>query len=332
MPSERQLRNEQAMATLEDRQVTMATRQLRARLAAAFAHLRTVPASKLQEEVTATLRAVGADPGVTEHLVIAMELGFGVGRRQITGQPLGAAPATPDSTLADVVYHANDRVRQRLDQAAALAGQLPMTSDADLGAVLQAAERAANGAETDAAWVVHRSATLGKHVAADERGWNLVWVTERNACLNCLAYAGRVIAPRGVFPGGLTYGDHPLQPYGPLVGPPLHPHCRCQLDRTNLQPGTLDIGLAREAARSVARGLTDYASNPARFRAVQRLVNGQLALPDAALVQLPRSVMDRARRNLAAGQFRFRPDSPQAQRVIAQRARDRARTRTAGRP
>jgi hypothetical protein len=195
----------------------------------------------------------------------------------------------------------------------------------DLDAVLTHAQRAVRGLETDAGWVVQRSITLAKHQAAHASSWNLVWVTERNACLNCLAYAGRVVSPLGLFPEGLTYGDNPLRSYGPLVGPPLHPNCRCQLDRTNLAAGTLDIGLAREAARSIARGLSDYASNPAAMRAVERLVSGTTGLPDAALIQLPRSVIDRARRNLASGQFRFRPGSPEARAVIKQRARDRAR-------
>jgi hypothetical protein len=172
---------------------------------------------------------------------------------------------------------------------------------------------------------------LAKHVAAAEIGLNLVWVAERDACLNCLAYQGRVVGPREIFPGGLTYGDHPLRPYGELVGPPLHPNCRCQLDTTNLPAGSLDVGLAREAARSVARGLTDYASDKARFRAVNRLVSGTTGLPDAALIRLPRSVLGRAARNAAAGTFRFRPDSPDARAEIRQRARDRARTSGAGR-
>jgi len=161
-------------------------------------------------------------------------------------------------------------------------------------------------------------------VAAQELGLSLVWVAERNACLNCLAYSGRVIAPGQLFPAGLTYGDHPLKPYGPLAGPPLHPNCRCQLDATSLAPGELDIGLAREAARSVARGLTDHASTPARFRAVDRLVSRTPGIPDGAAL-LPRSVLDRARRNLRDQEFRFRPGSGSARAEIRQRARDRAR-------
>lgn len=333
----RRVRNEQSMATLEERQAGVASQGLRRELAAAVAVIlaakeRGVTGQALSRLIAAVLGAV--TPRAAPSLLQAMTLAWQLGRRQILGPGHAKGRPVPDGTLAEVVAGVDQRARGRLDAAVDLAWQLPLLEDVDgdVAAVLAATRRAVQGVETDAAWTVQRSATLAKHGAADENDFNLVWVTERNACLNCLAYAGRVIAPRGEFPSGLTYGDHPLKSHGPLVGPPLHPHCRCHLDRTSLPAGSLDVNLAREAARSVARGLSDYAADPARFRAVQRLVNGTTGLPDAALINLPRSVMDRARRNLADGRFRFRPGSPEAQRVIAQRARDRARTRTAGRP
>lgn len=334
MRSERQDRNERAVTTLEERQAGLASEHLRRQLAAAVAVIMAAQrqgrsGADLSGVVERVLRSVS--PDAAAQLVRAMTMAWQLGRRQVLGGVQANVAPAPDSVLAEVVMGADDRARARLERAVTLARELPMEDADDVGAVLAASRRAVTGVETDAAWVVQRSVTLAKHQAAQEAGWNLVWVAERNACLNCLAYAGRVVAPRGEFPTGLSYGDHPLRTHGSLVGPPLHPNCRCQLDRTNLAPGTLDVPLAREAARSVARGLSDYASDPARFRAVQRLVNGTTGLPDAALVQLPRSVLDRARRNLRDGAFRFRPDSPEARRVIAQRARERARKTGAGR-
>jgi hypothetical protein len=330
MPTAQQLRNEQAATTLEERQAALASQRLRTQLAAAAAVIlaaeKDSSPARLREIIGRVLRAV--DPGVSAVLTGSVQMGVTLGRRQVLGP--GHAPTVADvlrvvsdPSLAQVVAGADDRARARLETAAKVAEQLPMTTHLDVLAVLARARQATTGAETDAGWAVHRSIALAKHQAAREAGFNLVWVAERDACLHCLAYSGRVIAPFGTFPEGLTYGDHPIKPYGPLVGPPLHPNCRCQLDHTTLAPGTLDVGLAREAARSVARGLTDFASRPAMFRAVDRLVNGQTGLPDAALIRLPKSVMERARRNLAAGQFKARPN-PQA-------ARDRARAgRTAG--
>jgi|SRR5881394_21838 len=327
MPTERQEQNERAAVSLESRQARAASADLRAQLTAATTILLAARASgktgaALVELVDRVLAAVS--PAVGAQLLQALNLAWRLGRRQVLGHARGDHPARPDGTLADVVMNADVRARRRLDKARELAHQLPMDRPEDVAAVLATARRAVTGAETDAGWVVHRGVTLSKHVAAEELGLSLVWVAERNACLNCLAYSGRVVAPRALFPAGLSYGDHPLRPHGPLVGPPLHPNCRCQLDTTSLRPGELDIGLAREAARSVARGLSDYASTPARFRAVDRLVSRTPGVPDGAAL-LPRSVLDRARRNLRDSQFRFRPDSASARAVIRERARDRAR-------
>jgi hypothetical protein len=325
--NERQERNERAAVSLEDRQARAASADLRAQLTAATA---VILAARAAGKTGATLLEIvdrvmdAVTPAVGAQLLHALGLAWRLGRRQVLGHSRGDVRPQPDGTLADVVMNADARARRRLDQARELAHQLPMNDPRDVAAVLAAARRAATGVETDAGWVVHRGLTLSKHVAAEELGLSLVWVAERNACLNCLAYSGRVIAPRGLFPHGLSYGDHPLKPHGPLVGPPLHPNCRCQLDTTSLRPGELDVGLAREAARSVARGLTDYASTPARFRAVDRLVSATPGIPDGAAL-LPRSVLDRARRNLRDGQFRFRPDSASARAVVRERTRDRAR-------
>lgn len=173
----------------------------------------------------------------------------------------------------------------------------------------------------DKDWTAHRSKILAQLKAAEDEGQAVVWVAERNACPNCLAYQGHVVAPSQPFPAGLTYGDHALKPYGELIGPPLHPHCRCELELTDLEPGSLDLPLAREAARSVARGLTDHASAPAKLRATKRL----LARKDKAGL-LPKSVQERAGRNAAAGAYKARPGSPAAKLEIVQRQASRKRT------
>lgn len=182
-----------------------------------------------------------------------------------------------------------------------------------MGAVVSTAE--------DKAWKAHRAKILTQTAAAESAGQNVVWVAERNACPSCLAYQGHVVKPGQAFPTGLTYDDAPIQPYGKLIGPPLHPHCRCELESTDLEPGEIDLPLAREAARSVARGLTDYASEPAKLRATKRL----LAMSGRAGL-LPKSVLDRARANLADATFKARPGSPAAKAEIARRRAQRVRT------
>ena len=168
----------------------------------------------------------------------------------------------------------------------------------------------------------HRSLIRKRLAAARQSKQNVVWVAERNACPSCLAYQGHVVKPGQPFPAGLTYGDAPIKPYGKLIGPPLHPNCRCELELTDLKAGSIDLPLAREAARSVARGLTDYASEPAKIRATRRL----LARADKAGL-LPKSVVERAKRNVAASKYKDRPGSAGAKAEIAARQASRARAR-----
>lgn len=169
----------------------------------------------------------------------------------------------------------------------------------------------------------HRSAIRKTLTAARQGKQNVVWVAERNACTSCLAYQGHVVKPGQPFPAGLTYDDKPIKPYGKLIGPPLHPNCRCELELSDLKAGSVDLPLAREAARSVARGLTDHASEPAKLRATRRL----LANADKKGL-LPKSVQERAARNVAGAQYKARPGSAQAKAEIARRNASRARRRT----
>ncbi len=77
-------------------------------------------------------------------------------------------------------------------------------------------------------------------------------------------------------------------------------NCRCRLvlwpgRLADFEPTDLPYALRREAQRSVLRGFTNYASEPMALRAADRLLQrGTL---------LPRSVVDRARRDVAAGGF-----------------------------
>ena len=180
-----------------------------------------------------------------------------------------------------------------------MAGKLMLDERTEFDLILGKANTALTGADATVRWDTNRAVSAGTAAIAAENGANLVWIPERDACLHCLAYAGWVTEVGTPFPAGLTYADKPLKPYGDLLYPPLHPNCRCQVDVTYLPPGRSDESLAREADRSVARGLSNYASEPAALRAADRLLQS----PNL----LPKSVRERARRNVDAGSFKARP-------------------------
>jgi hypothetical protein len=205
-----------------------------------------------------------------------------------------------DGEIADVIDGAEDRALERLDEAVRLAETLPMSTKGDIEAVTARATAAVTGARRDTEWVATRAQSLGTQSVATEEGLGLIWLAERNACLDCLALSGQVAYGGEDFPD-VTFADRPAS-LPPVPYPPRHPHCRCDVRPYDGPPPSDDLSaedvasvLAREARRSVVRGWSAYDSEPARLRAADQLV--------AAGANLPRSVIDRALRNLAAGEF-----------------------------
>ncbi|QYW07559.1 hypothetical protein SEA_LIZZ_12 [Streptomyces phage Lizz] len=128
-----------------------------------------------------------------------------------------------------------------------------------------------------------------------------VWVAERDACVNCLAYAGRIVKKGEDFPGGLSWDPKQRDSKAKGVRPPLHPHCRCRpvpWDPAWARDGEVSLpeAVSREAQRSIARGFSlPSESNASRIRALKELLKGN---PD-----LPKTVLERARRDLKKGEF-----------------------------
>lgn len=126
-----------------------------------------------------------------------------------------------------------------------------------------------------------------------------MWVAETNACVECLAYSGRVSKPGKPFPGGLTYGAKSYHPE-PVDVPPRHPRCRCTIEP--LRDKSYAAALRREADRSVLRGFSlESESMKTRIDAADRLVSRG--------VDAPKSVIAYARRSIKVGVFptRSRP-------------------------
>lgn len=212
-----------------------------------------------------------------------------------------------DDAITETVDTINDRLDVLLADARRLARTLPMATEADVTAVTAKATQAATVARRDAVWVAERSVAAGvaaetRQVAEDptvDMQPGLLWIAERDGCLHCLALAGHVIAAGDLFPD-VTFGDKPLG--GRVPYPPRHPFCRCRVRPYTGPTASRDLSaddpasaLAREARRSVLRGWSASDSETARLRAADRLVQ--------AGADLPRSVVDRAVRNIREGRF-----------------------------
>ncbi len=130
-----------------------------------------------------------------------------------------------------------------------------------------------------------------------------MWVPERDACVRCLRYSGmRLLRPGDRFPGGLSYDPAAdTTDADPVASPPLHPHCRCELQlvaRGDSEEAS--AALKREADRSILRGFAlESEGQAARRRAAESLL--------ASGVNAPKSVKADARRRLQGGDTFTRP-------------------------
>lgn len=242
---------------------------------------------------------------LSKHASAAVEEGVSQARTRLGGGPRRRVMAPLDVIKATA--NAESQAREELHRAAELMRRA--RSADDMTAALAAANRSVTRTERTARWSVNRSLSEGVRAVTDEAGVGRMWVPERDACVHCLAYAGRHVKPGEHFPGGLTFGEKALRP-GPVADPPLHPNCRCRV--VPFLPGDRDYSdaLKREARRSILRGWSlPSESERTRLAAADRLLKRGTTLP--------KSVQDYARRSVRTGHFsmgrRF-PDDPKTLR------------------
>jgi len=228
----------------------------------------------------------------------------------------GAASAAAQAGIAETIT-------PRLDPAvAAVARTAPATAAAHLRQAVQAvvaaqdvagieqalavADRAPASLTLAAGWAVHRAAATSVRATAARLGAELLWIAERDACVVCLALAGHTADPRvgDGFDEFATFGPHrppaPWPPGQPLLCPPRHPHCHCQvvvwLGSAAGQPN-LPASLKHEAKRSILRGFSRPSeSHTTRIAAARQLLA-------AGSADMPKSVRAYAAHAVERGRF-----------------------------
>lgn len=179
----------------------------------------------------------------------------------------------------------------------------------DAAAVEQAltvADRAPAALTLAAQWAVNRAAASSVRATAAKLGAELLWIAERDACVVCLALAGHTADPQAGdgFDEFATFGPHrpaaPWPPGQPLLCPPRHPHCRCQivvwLGSAAGQPD-LPASLRHEAKRSILRGY----SRPSEPHTIRIAAARKLLASGSA--DMPKSVRAHAAAAVLAGRF-----------------------------
>lgn len=136
---------------------------------------------------------------------------------------------------------------------------------------------------------------VAEHTAAQEakasaaRNEVLIFQPERDACVRCLKYAGRFRSPGETFQGGLSFDPDAPKPdkKDRIAGPPIHPHCRCNLEVIPAEAAVSNAkALQREAERSVLKGWAlDNEGNAVRRRAAQALLDSNVIAPKTVLTE-----------------------------------------------
>ena len=223
----------------------------------------------------------------------AAEVRVLLGRLQAPGAASLAAEMQAAATLGDARVAGATAVAASTTAAAAAAGIAAkpnaalLTAQArlvvgrfdDLGTVLTVLaplNRSVSEMTAGASFAVHRSANEAVASAAAQTGAKVVFVPERDACLECTGHAGDTGSAATVEP------------------PPIHPNCRCEL-HTYDDP-EVPKALKREAVRSVLRGFSLPSESEAeRLRAASALL--------ARRPVAPASVQAYARRAIREGHF-----------------------------
>lgn len=236
-----------------------------------------------------------------EQIVKGVVLGRNQGWELLRRRPR-PLPQELDQELWNAIENIDPAAQAILDEADRLADALDLAEEDNVIQVTAKLTSSTKNTQGQTRWATNRAVNQGISDTAKASGVRLLWASERNACLKCLAYSGLAVTPPGVFPAGLTLGTG-KSTLGAIPYPPLHRYCRCRVrpyagpDAT--EKGTDEAsGLQREAMRTVARGWSDYASQPERLRAVDLLLQRGF--------QLPKTVLARAARDLKRGRFNQR--------------------------
>ncbi|MFM9635968.1 hypothetical protein [Streptomyces turgidiscabies] len=197
-----------------------------------------------------------------------------------TGRLHTAPAVTVSADAARAAWGLAGSVREQLRMAARLLSPRMVSGSGWRGVLtgLGAARRAAALVRQTVTWAIHRAINDGTAQTANHYSARLLWIAETDACVTCLAYAGRLSDRDGQFPGGLSMDPNARSTTrASLDGPPAHINCRCRavpwLPGWGAGSGSLPDLLREQAWHSIATGRgRPSESHAARRRAAQALL------------------------------------------------------------
>jgi hypothetical protein len=204
---------------------------------------------------------------------------------EATGRNRRTITTRPSRGLRRRVSAITQAVAERRDRALALLRPNRVRRWSDVQTGIGAARSVTSAVRTHITTVVGEAVNEATQAAADHNGEKKLWIAERDACVNCAAYAGLTVAAGAKFPAGLSWDPNQRGRGEEVDAPPLHPNCRCRIvawaDSWALEGViTFPEAMRREARRSVARGWSlPTESGAARIRAARELLRTGAGLP-----------------------------------------------------
>ncbi|WP_336156647.1 hypothetical protein [Amycolatopsis sp. VC5-11] len=255
------------------------------------------PLRSFLDDLIERIVGVGLDPvdAMLHHAQRARLLGADQGAREI-GLPTLADPGEVERGTREAIERGVRWAQEKLETGAA---ELDRLRDATLDQVLARASvaRQANAIlERTARTAWNAELNAGIREAAKASGARLVWVAERDACVDCLAQSGQVIDWDGQFNPARTFGKKARVFHGALHGPPRHPNCRCRV--------TPWLGHDTEGALSVTHDWADAikeAEAKGDTVAADAARRAAAAAADSASFDLPASLRREAERSILRG-------------------------------
>jgi hypothetical protein len=231
--------------------------------------------------------------GARQHAVFLEEA---TGR---TARPVNSRPSRDLRRRAAAIGTA---IAERRDRALTMLRPQRARRWSDVQAGIGVAHSALPAARSHIATSINEAVNEAAQEAIDYQGQRKLWISERDACVTCAAYAGMTVAADAAFPPGLSFDPNQMgRDDRVLDGPPKHPHCRCRIVawQDNWAPEgvpSFPDSLRREARRSIARGHSlPTESGASRIRAARELLRTGAGLP--------KSVEEFAASAVAAGRF-----------------------------
>lgn len=254
-----------------------------------------------------------AQDALTDALVEAVLLGarqHAAFIEEVTDRRTRPVGTRPSRSLRQRAAAIADAVADRRDRALAALRPNRARRWSDVQTGIGTARSAIPAVRAHITTTVNEAVNEATEAAIEHTGAKKVWISERDGCTACLAYAGLVVNADADFPGGLNWDPTQRGKTDPIATPPRHPNCRCRTvawqDDWAVE-GVISFpdSLRREARRSIARGWSlPTESGAARIRAARELLRTGAGLP--------KSVEEFALLAVRAGRFTDRtfPTSP----------------------